>query len=429
MEPVAETIPEPNPAHAEGETHPAQSPAGQDTAFFPYIIHETPLTHPDVLHQLGTGLQAEAATKPAAMPIPVPESDLELAIPIPPVLNAPVEQGPPPLPHETEPQILPLPRTVSTPKSSTSGTPMSEGQQASGSVISPPASLHSRNRSDRTDGISTNLDGTNPEPPSSVSQSVTAAAMHLLMVSQAERTPETCPEKPDTDSDEPGLVASERMEKEMHHLQNLSMMDSSALPLNPDLSDLVETLERSISNVKRMIQVLEHKLGRAFHSVNKRLDVNFQDTLTRLDSLQHPSNRGGHEDMDMRMREHATLAMQGMLDVIQSTIQTEIKNPLRAAVGGAVQRVFAEFLSRQLSGLLSRCVESAVSTSLSAAVNQGLQSNFRESFSDSIVPAFESAVQNMFGQIQNAFSAGLSEHLGRMSLFPKSSVDRVVVAL
>lgn len=383
-------------------------PATQDSAFFQSFINEHPAVHADMIPQLQQGLPNEAVAKPAALPIPMPETDLELAIPRPPTLTTP-SGDPPGLQANLETEA-PVSRTVSTPKSSAPDTPMSDGRRASGG-ISPKGSMHSRTRSDAPQ---VNLENGSHEPPSSVAQNVTAAAMHLLMVSQAERLQDPRPDKQDSDSDEPGLVASERMDKEMHRLQNLSMMDSGALPVNPDLSDLVETLERSVSNVKRMIQVLETKLGRAFHSVNKRLDVNFQDTLTRLDSLQN-SNRNSHEDVDLRMREHATVALQGTLDIIQTTIQTEIKNTLRAVVGGAIQRVFAEFLSRQLSGLLNRCVENAISSSLSSAVNQGLQSNFRESFSDSIVPAFESAVQNMFAQIQNAFSVGLNEHLGKLS--------------
>lgn len=344
------------------------------------------------------GIVIPNVQKPATMPIPMPDCTLELTLPRPPALAASMDYT---TGTENEGTFAVVSRALSTPKSSNSETPASDIRRPS-APLSPMDSMKGRMRSERLDSIFGQ--DSNPEPPSSVSQSVTAAAMHLLSVSQAERMQE----RMNSDSDEPGLVASDR---EMCRLQNLTEMDSSALRINPDLSDLVETFERSVSNVKRLIQVLEHKLGRAFHSVNKRLDVSFQDISSRLDGL-HNTHRG-HEDLDMRMREHSTVAMQSMMEILQTTIQTEIKNTLRAVVGGAIQRVFADFLSRQLPGLLNRCVENAITTSLTSAVNQGLQSNFRESFSDSIVPAFESAVQNMFGQIQNAFSAGLHEHLGK----------------
>jgi len=373
-------------------THPAQDPT-----YIQSLMHELPVASPEIIPPQVQPV--EAAAKSTTMPVSAPEINPELSMSRPLVLSVPVEDG------------AVVGTKNGTPLGTESETPIGEGRSIPTS--SPHASLHSRNRSDRMAAAQAILDCSNLGPPPAVSQSVTAAAMHLLMSSQADR-PDCLPEKRDSESDDFQASATEGMEKEMNRLQNLSMMDSGALPLNPDLSDLVETLERSVSNVKRMIQVLEHKLGRAFHSVNKRLDVNFQDTLTRLDSLQNPSNRGGNEEIDIRLREHTTVVMQGMLDVVQSTIQTEIKNTLRAGIGSAVQRVFAEFLSRQLAGLLNRCVETAISSSLSSAVNQGLQSNFRESFSDSIVPAFELAVQNMFGQIQSAFATGLNEHLGEL---------------
>lgn len=417
-----------------GETVPVSNPDSDENSVLLSLMTD----------QQGALLQQSLVemeiSKPETMPIPVPESfDLELSIPKPPDPSQSFPLDPAGMPEILNEEELTL-RTnfktkgdsqVVTPQGSSSGislnessTPTPAPQQLIPSFTSPSVgtqspkgSVHSRTRSEKQEGGSSllipppsTLEST-PEPPVSVAQDITAVAMHLLKVSQAGGAPETpLGGKEDARSDDHGLLSPDRLEKDSPVLQNLSSMDPGGLPLNSDLSDLVDTLERSLSNVKRMIQVLEHKLGRAFHSVNKRLDVNFQDTLSRLDSLQSTGIRG-QEDVDMRIREHTTVAMQTMLDVVQSTIQTEIKNTLRAVVGSAIQRVFAEFLSRQLSGLLNRCVENAISSSLASAVNQGLQSNFRESFSDSIVPAFESAVQNMFGQIQTAFTAGLNEHL------------------
>eukprot|EP00210_Caulerpa_lentillifera_P002929 g2796.t1 len=277
-------------------------------------------------------------SKPETMPIPVPESfDLELSISQPPDPSQSSPLDPTGMSQVISDQELGLQvnfktktdSAVVTPHGSSSGISLNEGSTpqppsqllptfnspvavatTGGGMQSPKESVHSRTRSDKLEVGSSVLTPTQsaldsaPEPPTSVAQDITAVAMHLLKVSQAGGSPETpLGGKEDSRSEDHGLLSSERTEKESPVLQNLGMMDPGGLPMNSDLSDLVDTLERSLSNVKRMIQVLEHKLGRAFYSVNKRLDVNFQDTLSRLDSLQSSGIRG-QEDRSEEVEPH-----------------------------------------------------------------------------------------------------------------------------
>lgn len=100
---------------------------------------------------------------------------------------------------------------------------------------------------------------------------------------------------------------------------------------------------------------------------------------------------------------------------LQDTARSLVSSVV-SSVGPIVKQALAEALPQQLATpQLQQALERALGSQLQASLPQQLSAGLRSSFEASVIPSFERATQAMFGQIDGAFRAGLSEQVAAAS--------------
>lgn len=118
------------------------------------------------------------------------------------------------------------------------------------------------------------------------------------------------------------------------------------------------------------------------------------------------------QQMDAKFAETMKLQVQLMETMAQlvTQVKTELPRTVTKSVTTALNKSL-EGMSKDLAAETTVSLEKQLPATVAAGLAKPIQDSFRKTFEKQLVPAFENAVQNGFGQMSKTLSQGLDQHL------------------